>query len=608
MTKLRINSIGFRIFIWFLLCSFFLLSLYSVVNYKRIADQNSRQVSEIALKNVLQGTEYLDILANGYDSLSKSITGNFDILRLISNEPVEPVDQVIADQNILNILASVYYSRKDIIGIYLLTETDRIYGYGEDFQAIDLKYSQADWYRQLTESSRGQMIWYGLQDQSLIDQSWQKPVFAFGRLINDPVFTKPMGVVLFEVDPTPVKKTLNNMRMGTSGHTHILSSADTELAAESGARPLSAEELKSISLNNGDTYTVVNRPDSMLIMAEQASFKWKVISVAQKKDLYVEIRETRRFHLIVLAVLIAFSIGLATFFSRSISSPLIKIIREMKQVQQGNFNGHLDIKSFEEVNFLVAAFNKMVGQINQLVDRVRIISISEKTAQLHALQSQVNPHFLYNTLDMIYWMLDDKENIQVDEIILSLSKMFRYSSDWENSLNVTIEEEADQVKNYLFIIQSRMGGTLSFELDIPAERMQLRLPKMTLQPLIENAVIHGFSASKNGGGCIRVYSEADGLKLKIHISDNGKGIARENLLLIQEQLRHISCDMDFLVDPHAGAAQNGEVKVSNIGLINVHRRLVLKFGPAYGLEVESAENENTVVTVILPILPKGETK
>jgi len=602
MKQFRWNSFGFQIFIWFLLCSFILLLAYSFVSYKRTADQQSKRVSEIAVKNALQSSQYMDLLGSGYDSLSKSITGNFDIQRLIQNEPVEPAEQLINEQAITSILGSVFYSRKDIVGIYVLTEKGKMFSYGSGFQAIDLNYRQSDWYRRYNNAQRGQLIWFGLKPHSMIDQMWSKPVFAFGRQMYDSYLGKSVGVVLIEVKPTAIINMLDNLRIGASGKSFILSSDNEQLAGDDLQSYIDKQSKDILSLIVDKPVSVIDRPDALYIQAKSQNLDWKLLSVAHKEDLNIEVNETRRFLLLIVAVLIIVSIALASMISRRLSSPIKQMVREMKRVEFGNFNGHLEVKSYDEMNFLVASFNRMVIRVNELIERVRIVSLSEKNAQLQALQSQINPHFLYNTLDMIYWMLDDKENEPLGEIIYSLSQMFRYSSDWENSLNVTLQEEIEQVKHFLLILQNRMAGELDVSVDIAENCMHLRLPKMTLQPIIENAVVHGLSGRK-GGGCIRIYMEFQGQTARIHIQDNGKGIPQERLLIIHDELKRT-------VDLHDGytgfpgkvheelRGLNGDY--SNIGLLNVHRRLTMKFGSSYGLQMESAEGLGTDVIIVIP--------
>lgn len=237
---------------------------------------------------------------------------------------------------------------------------------------------------------------------------------------------------------------------------------------------------------------MVQQERGQLVVASKLSFSgWWVMSITPDKDLNVELVELKRYLLIVISALILVSTLIASIVSQTISSPLKKLIREMRQVEVGNFGGMVKVSSYQEINILVASFNRMVRRIEELIERVKLSTVSEKNAELHALQSQVNPHFLYNTLDMIYWMLDEEGNEQLGELVLSLSSMFRYSSQWEDGADVSLSEELEQIGHYLKIISIRLEGRLVIVTDIDECWLNIRVPKMTVQPVIENAVKHG---------------------------------------------------------------------------------------------------------------------
>ncbi|MEC0183670.1 histidine kinase [Paenibacillus peoriae] len=189
-------------------------------------------------------------------------------------------------------------------------------------------------------------------------------------------------------------------------------------------------------------------------------------------------------------IFIIVSVLIASIVSKGISLPLKRVIWEMKWGETGNFRHTVNIESYEVNNQLATSFNHIVSQIAELVELVRITSASEKNAELHALQTQVNPHFLYNTLDPIYWMLDEKGQDQLGEVVLSLSHMLRYSSHWEEGADVSLREGLEQIGHYLTIIQVRLQGRVSVGISMDGW-LDIRLPKMILQPLIENAAEHG---------------------------------------------------------------------------------------------------------------------
>ena len=327
---------------------------------------------------------------------------------------------------------------------------------------------------------------------------------------------------------------------------------------------------------------------------------WTVLGVTPDRDLNVELTETKRFLIIVGAILVIVSTLLATIFSRTLSRPLKRLISEMKQVEIGNFRGSLNVTSYQEINILVASFNQMVNHIAELIERVKVSSVSEKNAELQALQSQVNPHFLYNTLDMIYWMLDEKGHDRLGEVVLSLSRLFRYSSHWEDGAAVTLREEIEQIQHYLTIIVTRLEGRLTVDIGVCEPWMSIALPKMTLQPIIENAVKYGLEPLIDRPGALRVYAEESERQLRILVEDNGVGMDARTLDRLNALLERAKDDTVRDVNEESERREGG------IGLVNLQRRLQHMFGEAYGLQLRSKANEGTTAVITIPLPPQKE--
>ncbi|GJM80407.1 sensor histidine kinase YesM [Paenibacillus sp. HMSSN-139] len=474
------------------------------------------------------------------------------------------------------------------MGIHVITNRGKIYNYGNSMNVLDSEYPREDWYRQLHDSS-GKLVWLGVYAHSLIDLNEDSPVFAFGRQIYDLNEHKPIGIVLYEVNPGPVLDALDNLKLGEHSQVYLINQQGQVVSSLTDPAPVLANLPKLEAPGN----LVVEQKGSGITVASRLPFSdWSVVSITPRQDLNVELVETKRYLLIVISILIIVSAVVASLVSRTFSKPLKQLIREMKQVEIGNFRGMVNVSSYQEINILVASFNRMVSRIEELIERVKISSVSEKNAELHALQSQVNPHFLYNTLDMIYWMLDEKENDRLGELVLSLSSMFRYSSEWKDGAKVTLREELEQIHHYLTIILIRLEGRLRVETAVDERWLDIRLPKMTLQPIIENAVKYGLESLKRQG-VLKLYTQEVGDVLNIVVEDNGNGMETERLAWLKQTLNR-------QISKESGTGSGG------IGLQNLHRRLQHMFGERYGLEIESIPDEGTKVAVMLPLPMEGD--
>ncbi|AIQ47475.1 histidine kinase [Paenibacillus sp. FSL R7-0273] len=578
------HSIHNRLFLLFLFCMSSILLSVSLLYYNRTTEQLHDKISDLSQKNVAQTAGLFTLLYKGYDALSKSLSNNFEMVRLLNETTDEPAVAYINEQTITNIIGSIFYSRDDLVGIHVITDKGKIYNYGNYMNVVDPDYRATDWYKQLRASS-GKMVWLGVYDHSLIDQVEDSPVFAFGRQIFDLNEHKPIGIVLYETNPEPVLDALDNLKLGEHSQVYLMSQDGRFVSSATDPTP-AVENLPALPVYEK---VMVKQEADRLIVASKLSFSgWWVMSITPDKDLNVELVELKRYLLIVISVLILVSTLIAFIVSRTISSPLKKVIREMRQVEVGNFRGMVKVSSYQEINILVAAFNRMVRRIEELIERVKLSSVSEKNAELHALQSQVNPHFLYNTLDMIYWMLDEEGNEQLGELVLSLSSMFRYSSHWEDGAEVTLAEELEQTGHYLAIISIRLEGRLQIVTDIGDRWLGITLPKMTVQPVIENAVKYGLEPLDRQG-ILKVYTCEEDNILKLVIEDNGNGMTEAELQRLLDSL------------DGRGPREPGK---GGIGLQNLHRRLQHMFGDSYGLQIQSYPGIGTRVSILLP--PAGE--
>ncbi|CAM2862831.1 sensor histidine kinase [Paenibacillus sediminis] len=578
--KRGFNSIHNRLFLLILFCMSAILLIISLLFYNRTTMQYHDKISDLSQKNVSQTVGLFGLLSKGYDSLSKSISNNFDLVRLLSETTHEPALEYINEQSITNIIGAIFYSRDDLVGIHIITDKGKIYNYGNYMNVVDPNYMNSDWYHQIHDST-GKMVWLGVYPHSIIDQMEKRPVFAFGRQIYDLNEHRPIGIVLYETDPKPILSALNNLRLGEHSKVYLVSHRGRVVSSTSSDAELLPND---IPLPGEEKDVIVEQRNGSLIVASKLPFAdWSVVSVTPNQDLNVELTQTKRYLAIVVTVLILVATLIASIVSRTISSPLIRLIKEMKHVEIGNFRGVLNVTSYQEINILVASFNQMVTRIEELIERVKTSSVSERTAELHALQSQVNPHFLYNTLDMIYWMLDEKGQDKLGEVVLSLSHMFRYSSHWEEE--VTLREEVEQIEHYLTIISYRLEGRLTVDVSIDERWMNFRLPKMTLQPIIENAVKHGLE-SLSRTGVLKVHAAQEGQTLNIMIEDNGRGMD-------EAKLNHLRVSIHN--------EQSGSKGKGGIGLQNLQRRLRHMYGDGYGIQIESASGQGTTVVIVMPL-------
>lgn len=600
MRRGNYNTIQSRLFLLFFVSMTAILLIVSGLFYNRSMNEFQDKITDLSKKNSFQTVALFDLMLKGYDSLSKSISNNFDVVRLLSQKNVTPAVEFINERSITNLIGAIYYSREDLMGVHVISTTGKVISYGDYRNVIDPEYAESGWYMRL-EKSQGRMVWLGVYPQSIIDTSLDQPVFAFGRLIYDINQYQPIGYVLFEAKPQLILSSMDNLKLGPNSQVNIVSESGDVLAHSDGAELSVNIGMEKLLQQDLGLSKVKNE---WIITSSIPSAGWTIVSRTPQSDLNGELERMQRYLIVVLIALVCLSAVIAVWGSRTISSPIKRVVREMKQVETGNFNRVLTVKSYYEIGQLADSFNKMVARISELIEQIKISSVSEKNAELQALQSQVNPHFLYNTLDMIYWLLDEKGNDNLAEVVLALSQMFRYSSHWEEE--VTLGAELEQIRHYLTIIELRLHGRLTVEINVDERWRGVRIPKMTLQPIIENAVKHGLEPQGRDGK-LCVYTAREGDSLTIIVADNGVGMTEDKLARLRQSL----ADSDLAISRSSSRSRDLDETAQDsggIGISNLHRRLKLMFGESYGLSVDSAPGEGASVHIRIWLPERSEPR
>jgi two-component system, sensor histidine kinase YesM len=312
----------------------------------------------------------------------------------------------------------------------------------------------------------------------------------------------------------------------------------------------------------------VNRTESQYRLMREGFIRWETLSIT----------------LMVLAI--AFSVLAAWSLSRSIYTPIKKLHDVTATITKNDLQALVTSDNRDEITELGMSFNIMIGKIRELLASKIKEQDNLKKAELRALQAQINPHFLYNTLDTIIWMAESKKTDQVIEIVSALSKFFRISlskgKDW-----ITIEEEIERTRSYLTIQKMRYRDILDFQIELAENVASLTILKLVLQPLVENALYHGIKNKRQGGTIIVRANLKDENQVLLEVEDDGIGFSPEKLVQLQAEL----------------ADDSGDIRLeSGFGIGNVNKRIRLYYGKQYGVTVRSEYNTGTCVTLVIPAI------
>lgn len=326
-----------------------------------------------------------------------------------------------------------------------------------------------------------------------------------------------------------------------------------------------------------------------LVREEISQYTYYEVQTMQqtRQEYQVFFKNMMRFCIGSFVVLLGLNLFLSYYIPRSITKPFRELNEVTKQVAGGNLSVRSKVQTGQEAAMLSDSMNTMIDKINELLEQVTTEQVRLRKAEFELLQAQINPHFLYNTLDAIIWLAEAGEQKKVVRMVKSLSDFFRTSLNRGKDLNM-IREEMLHVSSYLEIQKVRYQDILDYEIDMPQELEEYMIPKITIQPLVENALYHGIK-NKRGRGHIRIHGLAGEDAFEIHIEDDGIGIDRERLEQVQDGIKNkVLTGKDFY------------------GLYNVHERIRLHFGEGYGIVISSEKGRGTQVRVVLPYVKKTE--
>lgn len=307
---------------------------------------------------------------------------------------------------------------------------------------------------------------------------------------------------------------------------------------------------------------------------------WKIVGIYYMDQVAATRKNLGTYAFLIIILGILFVIAISTSLSAKISKPIKELEKCMKLVEEGRFDVEINVEGEYEVVRLSKAFNLMVLKITNLMEQIVKEQEGKRKSELNALQAQINPHFLYNTLDSVVWMVENEKNQEAVTMITALARLFRISISKGRNI-ITVKEELEHAKNYLIIQKVRYKNKFQFKIEVQEEVLNYSIIKLILQPIIENSIYHGIECSVDEGE-IFIYAGIEDDKLLLMVKDTGLGMSEE---LVE----------NILVTEHRKS------KGSGVGIKNVDERIKLCYGKEYGLKIESELEVGTTVKIYLPL-------
>lgn len=325
-----------------------------------------------------------------------------------------------------------------------------------------------------------------------------------------------------------------------------------------------------------------------LVFSESTFTGWKTVGVYYLEDALRPIRFVQLSAFIITLITVTLTVAISFFYTNAISKPVLHLLSVMERAGHGNLAVRYSGHTRDEIDDLGEGLNSMLERVEDLLQLVYTEQQSKREAELRIMQQQIKPHFLYNTLDTILWMAEENEPQQIVEVVTALTRLFRIALSQGQEV-ISLKDEIDHVHSYLIIQKSRYEDKINYELNCPEELHHLRVQKMILQPLVENAIYHGIK-EKDGSGTVRIDVSLDDQELLLTVSDDGVGIDSDILVRINEGLRHLDHETDRTA----------------FALYNVNDRIRLTYGESFGITVTSTKHFGTTVTINHPVIREQE--
>ena len=571
-------SIRYTIFLYFTVSALVAMLLGGVALYVQMSRQVSTVVqeeNEAVLSQVNRSVDsYLRTIMKLSDSLYYGVIKNADMR-----------EESLNDQ-----ITLLYDNNKDSIANIALLSKD-----GELLEAVpaarlktDLDVTKEEWFGNTLERTDN-LHFTTPHVQYIFDGSEQQYrwVITLTRAVEITHGTSTeQGILLIDIRYNSLQQILEDISLGNQGYLYMISS-DGELIYHPKMQLIEAgqmqENITAAAEYRDGSYKEEYRGENRNVSVKSVGYTgWKLLSVTPEKGLSLSNLKMRLFVVFVAAAFLFVLVLINALISSRITNPIKELEKSVNAIEAGELDTEVYTGGSYELQHLGRSIGDMAKRIKKLMQDIVAEHESKRKSEFDTLQSQINPHFLYNTLDIIVWMIENEQKQEAVKVVTALARFFRISLSKGKSI-ITVHDELEHIRNYLTIQQMRFKNKFVYEIRAEEDTMGLACLKLMLQPLVENAIYHGMEFM-DGDGLIEIQVKKEGKDLWIEVRDNGFGMTKEQVENLLSEKPHVS-------------SRRG----SGIGVKNVNERIRLYFGEDYGLIIESEPDEGCLIRCHLPV-------
>ena len=571
------RSIRNSIFIYFTITSLVAVLLIVISIYSRLSSQLSDTVKQENISLVNRVNSSMEVYLRNIMKLSDTIY--YGIIKNVN----------LSEESINEELMLLYNNNKEQVMNIALISKD-----GEPISVVpaarfrkNFKADEEEWFvHALNKTENIHFTRPHVQKIFEKGDNGYKWVISMSRAVEITVGgSTEQAVLLIDMAYQGLDEVLDEVSLGNGGYIYLMDSKGDiiwhpkfELIASG---RLKENNLTAVAYEDGSTEEVFNGDTQTVVIKTVGYTGWKLVGVIKGTGISLNMLKTRIFIVFVILLIIFIVILINSYISFRVTDPIRELEKSVKKLEEGNLDADIYMGGSYEVQHLGKSVQDMKYRIKGLMQDIVTEHEEKRKSEFDSLQAQINPHFLYNTLDIIVWQIENEKQSEAVHTVTALARFFRLSLGKGKNI-VTVKDEIDHVKNYLMIQHMRFKNKFDYKFEVEDEVMEFSSLKLMLQPLVENAIYHGMEFM-DGDGLITIRGWRENFDLYLSVEDNGLGMTEEKVAMVI-----------------AGKSTSVNGRGSGIGVKNVNERIKLYFGEDYGLTIDSEPDEGTKIIVHLP--------
>lgn len=578
----------------FVLTSLIALTFQAVINYKtsyKVIQDQIRLSSEKSLNNMQADiNDYVILLVRELNNIYKEEDFIKDLFENRNAEYMKEdyftlvhdffINNISANRGIVSIY--IYNTNHECVTYFRHADTPK-YKYPKDIYENEVMYNSKK-VKEYIESDR-----YSVLISSYYNENRKSNILRFVYKIYVNNRSDLIGYFVCDVDEKIFREKIAKYTYSDEQVVSLQVPGDRVIQTYGNVQENQKEYLTDIAnkIRRNQVETVMQGDQEKVFFVSQKKYDLIAYSIVPESVFSNEKKILMNYIILAGLAMILLSIISTVIITNYLTKPLERLVIVMKRIKNGDRGLRATVESNDEIGELSENFNSMLLQIERLIANEYEAKILKNQAEYKALQAQINPHFLHNTLDTMSGIARMKNCPEVSELCIALSHIFRYSIDMKDSLS-SVQKELSHLTNYLFVMNVRMQNSMKVNIDICEEHRNILIPRLSLQPIVENAINHGLK-NKRGEKLISLYTLESENEITIVVEDNGVGMNLEEINGL-----FIKSENDVLE------------KENSIGLFNIHARLRILFGEEYGISIESVIGQGSKISVHVPKLSGNE--